>query len=525
MERKQKLRALVRTPASAERKAAEQPYLSEAQYRFLFDRAPLPVWLVDEKTLAFVEVNNFAVRHYGYSREEFLGMTLADIRPPEDLPVFLATFQKTSRPPIRSLDVGTRRWKHRKKDGTIIDVEIVTRRILFRGRPSRLTIINDITERVRAEESSAFLASIVESSSDAIVGENLDGSIVTWNAGAERLYGYPAREVLGRPMSVLIPPECSEELASITDCIRRGSILERHETLRLRKDGSRVDVAITVSPVRNAAGEIIGASTVARDISDRKRTEKALRDLSGRLLQIQDEERRHIARELHDSTAQRLAVLECNLRLLQQRSPGLDPAMRRNLEQSVALGGECSNELRTLAYLLHPPLLDELGLASALRAYISGHNQRRAIFVSLKLPRRLPRLGSDLEIAIFRIVQEALSNIYRHSKSKTAKIRLSASPRECILEVSDQGQGIAPDILQRLNEGTAILGVGIAGMRERVRQLGGRLEILSGPRGTTVRSVFPRQDPSAVTPRNNPSHTEQIHSVSHYTERSRRKTA
>jgi signal transduction histidine kinase len=267
---------------------------------------------------------------------------------------------------------------------------------------------------------------------------------------------------------------------------------------------------------------------VARDVSDRKRTEQALRDLSGRLLQIQDEERRHIARELHDSTAQRLAVLECNLRLLQQRSPGLEPAMRQNLEQSVALGGECSNELRTLAYLLHPPLLDELGLASALRAYISGHNQRHGIFVSLKLPRRLPRLGSDLEIAIFRIVQEALSNIHRHSKSKTAKIRLSASPCKWILEVSDQGQGIAPDILERLNEGTAILGVGIAGMRERVRQLGGRLEILSSRRGTTVRSVFPRRDPSAVasvTPRNNPSHPEQMHSVSHYAERSRRKTA
>jgi signal transduction histidine kinase len=218
----------------------------------------------------------------------------------------------------------------------------------------------------------------------------------------------------------------------------------------------------------------------------------SLEQLSRQLLQLQDQERRRIARELHDTTGQSLVALNVNLAIINKSADRLNEKTRRILQESISLIEQCLQEVRTLSYLLHPPVMEELGLASALRWYAEGFTERSGISVELEM-QQLPRLAQVTETTLFRIVQECLTNIHRHSGSPTAQIRLSMDSNEIVLEVQDQGRGIPEENLRkRLNESPR-LGVGITGMRERVRQLGGQLEISSGEGGTTVKTILPLQ--------------------------------
>ena len=222
---------------------------------------------------------------------------------------------------------------------------------------------------------------------------------------------------------------------------------------------------------------------------ERARVQRELHDLSSRLLRVQDEERRRIAQELHDTTAQQLAALSMNLSLLNAQAEELQPPARKLLHESIAGAEECARQLRTVSYLLHPPLLEEIGLEGVVRDYADGFATRSGIRVDLEIPQRVGRLAPAAERALFRILQESLTNIHRHSGSRTASIRLVRLPAEVQLQVADSGRGMPPAAL-RGGEGAG-LGVGIAGMRERVRQLGGRLEIASGDKGTCVTAVLP----------------------------------
>lgn len=223
---------------------------------------------------------------------------------------------------------------------------------------------------------------------------------------------------------------------------------------------------------------------------ERGRVEEQLRHLSGRLLHLQDEERRRIARALHDSTAQTLAALSMRLALLEKQSGALPPDARTLLDECRACTEQCVSEVRTTSYLLHPPLLDELGLTGAIREYADGFAERSRIRVDLELPPCYTRLPVDQETAIFRVMQEALANIHRHSGSVTASVALTQTGSEIRLSVRDAGKGIPSDKLSSGNT-AAGLGVGIAGMRERMRQLGGHLHIASDRSGTTVAAVLP----------------------------------
>jgi PAS domain S-box-containing protein len=487
------------------------------------------------------------------------------------------------------------------------------------------------------DEIRSRLAAIVQSSDDAIIAKDLNGIINSWNGSAERIFGYTEEEALGKPITIIIPPELQAEEKGILRRLRAGERIDHFETVRVAKGGQRVLVSLTISPVKDASGKIVGASKIARDvtrirqveqalreseqrvrfcldaanigtwdwdiiagnvrlsenmerilgrqsgsrdssfdamlesidpedreqvrqrirealesdgtyhveyrqtkadgstawmeargqvaydssnrpmsmmgvcvdISERKLAERALRSaheqldtrvkertneldraqerlrmLSARLLRMQDDERRRIARELHDTAGQLLVALKLNLvpvdAELRKRS---DSILLKPVSESLQLIEELSRDLRTMSHLLHPPLLDEAGLHSAIRWYVEGFAERSKIAIDLELDPKLGRLPAEFETAIFRIVQECLTNIHRHSGSDFANIVVARDAENIRIEIRDQGKGMPVPIPRA--------GVGIQGMGERVRQLGGKLEIQSGEGGTRVTAIFP----------------------------------
>lgn len=495
----------------------------------------------------------------------------------------------------------------------------------------------------------ARLAAIVDSSDDAIISKNLDGIITSWNRSAERIFGWTVEEAIGQSIVLIIPPELRSEEGQILRRLKAGERIEHFETVRMAKSAKRLNVSLTISPIRDSRGQIVGASKIAHDITareetaerlrfsqqqvhegekrfkaffdsaavgtaradvetnrflevndtfcrmtgysreelqkmtvldlthpddrdvteeylerkgrdpsyrydvdkryarkdgstiwvrvaislvsgengppyyvgvisditERKKAEEALceseehlqervlertlelqqknaelRKLSARLQQIRDEERRALARELHDSTGQSLAVLGMNLDGIKKKVEQSNPDLAVLASQNKEIVDQISTELRTISYLLHPPLLDEVGLQAAMRWYAEGLAERSKINVNLELEDREDRLSPELETALFRIVQECLTNIHRYAKSPTANIRLRLSPDEVILEIADQGVGMPPEKLAQIAAGQ-LSGVGLRGMRERIQGFEGHLEVLSDKTGTIIRVVIP----------------------------------
>src|ERR1700719_2835892 len=232
------------------------------------------------------------------------------------------------------------------------------------------------------------------------------------------------------------------------------------------------------------------------------RNEQELREFSRRLSQSQDDERRRIARELHDSTGQKLAVLAMNLAMVEKQANSFGAAFNKMLLECSSLTRNISDEIRTLSYLLHPPLLDECGLESALQMYFRGINRCEGLEGEFEMPRRLQRLSEEAELAVFRIVQASLTNIHLHSGSNKARVKIKYLPDGLAITISDHGRGIPSAVLDRSSVGRGA-GVGILGMRERLKQLGGRLEIKTSDHGTQVKATIPsrhfrKTDSSAV---------------------------
>ncbi len=215
-----------------------------------------------------------------------------------------------------------------------------------------------------------------------------------------------------------------------------------------------------------------------------------VQNLSQRLLKVQDEERRRLARDLHDSTGQTLAALKISASLLQEDCQQYPSALRA-VSEVVALADQAINEIRTMSYLLHPPLLDEVGFRCAAEWYVEGFSKRSGIDVTFDFATEHQRLPVAVETALFRILQESLTNVHRHSKAKQARVRYLRQREYTILEVQDFGCGIAAERLAGLREVNGETGVGLAGMHERLKELNGRLELESDGHGTNVRAILP----------------------------------
>jgi PAS domain S-box-containing protein len=357
------------------------------------------------------------------------------------------------------------------------------------------TTFDDITERKRAEEalreSEERFRSLVDNATVGIYRTTPDGHILMVNPALVTMLGFGSFEELAARNL-----ECEGFGPSYPRSVFRERIEREGQVIGLegawiRRDGSVIFVRESARAVRADDGRVLHYDGIVEDITTRRHTEDAMRQLSGRLLRLQDEERRRIARQLHETTAQGLAGLAVNLTIVKTSAADLSPRASACLSESLELAEQCSREIRTLSYLLHPPLVDEVGLAPALRWYTAGFAQRSGIEVHVDVSPEFGRLPSEHELTLYRIVQEALTNIHRHSGSKTARICLERRPNEIVLTVADEGHGFPSAALGIAGPEGADIGVGIPGMQERLRQLGGRLHIQSGSRGTTLTANLP----------------------------------
>ena len=349
----------------------------------------------------------------------------------------------------------------------------------------------DIEDRKQAESQSRTLLDAIPQQ---IWSGPSDGTLDYCNERWRSYMGLGLEELQGDGWQSMLHPDDRERvLRAWHKSVTKGTPYEQEERHR-GVDGTYRWFLARGLPFRDAGGHIVRWYGTNTDVEDRKQVEQELRRLTGQLLRLQDEERRRIARDLHDSTGQDLVALATALGQLYVSIPSSSRKLRKLASQCQALADQCIREVRTLSYLLHPPMLDEAGLEDAIRHYADGFTKRTGIVVELEISRRLERMKPHVELALFRVVQESLTNIQRHSGSPQAKIRIERGPGKVTLEIGDKGSGISGSLRSRKGQMPFGLGVGIPSMRERVTPIGGQLDIESSSSGTTVRVTIPADD-------------------------------
>lgn len=337
---------------------------------------------------------------------------------------------------------------------------------------------------------------LVETINEGAAALDGKGTILYANTRFAQLVGAPLEKFIGTQLHKYVSPN---EVPKLQALLESGTRAGAKSEIELAPGaGQKRLIRLSLSPVKDSDLETVCA--VATDLSELadasealKASEEALRQLSTRLLELQDEERRRIARDLHDVTGQKLA-LQCIAlsRMTRLLAPTANEETRESIAQCLELTNQISEEIRTLSYLLHPPLLDELGLPSAVKWYTQGFQKRTGIRVDVDVAKDLPRLRADAEVALFRIVQESLTNVHRYSGSPSAYIHVRRENGHFKLEVGDFGKGMKMEKANARGGALAPLGVGIQGMRQRIRQLSGRLDIVSRlGKGTVVTATLP----------------------------------
>ena len=457
--------------------------------------------------------NAGAERIKGYESSEIIGKHFSAFYLDED--VRSGKPQKLLDRAVRDGHVEDEGWRVRK-DGskfwgsvTITPVKDAAGKLIGFGKVTR-----DLTERKRTEvarqRSEERSRLFVEGVKDyAIFMLDPEGCVSTWNVGAERIKGYKASEIIGRHFSVFYLDEdrrSGKPAWELDVAVKEGRFED--EGWRLRNDGSRFWANVIITSIRDAAGDLLGFTKVTRDFTERmlaqkalqdsqrklQESERSLRDLSLHLLRTQDEERRRIGREIHDSLGQYLSALKMKLDLM-----GSSPPTKDEIDCAHLLE-ECVKEVRTISYLLYPPMLEEMGLKSAVPWYLEGFSKRSGVQTKFQIPDDFERLSRDAELVLFRVLQESLTNVQRHSGSTTAEITISRSDNDVVMEVADHGKGLPAEILEKGSQDwMGSFGVGLRGMSERLHQLGGSLDVSSNEGGTRIRAILPLQKLQSTT--------------------------
>jgi PAS domain S-box-containing protein len=447
----------------------------------------------------FLDVNDGFIRLTGYTRQEALSKSAVELnlwKDPARRAEIIGKLKKESEVHNEEFVCITKRGEERicQFSGTLLEVD---------GQLCALTIVRDVTSHKLAEDalraSEERFRTLVQDFHVGVVVLGPHAEVQFANRAAEQMFGITLEEARGKDSSKLDLITMREDGTEIPFSQRIGpraiaSGKAIHSSVNgWRHKGSSETLWTfgTAVPQFGPDGKLSAVIGTFTNVTELKHAEKALHQLSTRLLQLQDDERRRLGRELHDSLAQSVLAVNLNLAQLSRVAASLDERSKRALKEGRRLLSEMSREIRTLSYLLHPPLLDELGLVSAVKEYAEGFSERSGIQMELDIQAGFSRLPQEEETALFRVVQESLSNIQRHSGTKTAKLSLRVDSANVSLEVSDRGRGMDLQNIENGNGSGARLGVGILGMRERMAQLGGTLDIESSSSGTTVRVSIP----------------------------------
>lgn len=388
-------------------------------------------------------------------------------------------------------------------------------RELARLQQESLALQNELQWRGHEERYRRFIETVQDY---ALFMLDASGNVTTWNPGAEKLKGYKPEEIIGKHFSRFYMDEdvrSGRPEVNLATAVSQGHCED--EGWRVRKDGTKFWANVVITALRDDRGTLIGFGKVTRDFTDKMEgqraldranrglrremvdrrlaeeklaeSEKSLRALSLHLLRSQDEERRRIGRDLHDSLGQMLTAIKLSL----QSIAPLHEA-EEQVNRCVKLADDCIKEVRTISYLLYPPMLEELGLRSAIPWYLDGFAARSGIRTTFSVSADFDRLSRDLELGLFRVLQEGLTNVHRHSGSPVAHIRLLTEGVYSILEIRDEGKGVPAEVASQATAlHSSVAGVGLRGMNERLRQLNGRLELSNGKKGTILRAVVPSE--------------------------------
>jgi PAS domain S-box-containing protein len=463
--------------------------------------------------------NRGAEQIFGYTAAEVVGQHISLITP-EDRRAEDDDVRARLR---RNERIGRFESVRRTRDGRLVPVSLTVSAVRdVRGAIiGAWNVARDLTERQSTEELRAWLAAVVDSSDDAIVSKTLDGVITSWNRGAERIFGYSAAEAVGRHISLIIPEDRRAEEDDVLARLRRGDRVDHFETVRRTRDGRFVPISLTVSPVRDAHGAMMGASKVARDITERRLAEEALRrardelearvrertaslssanealrmeiaerqrveqerlQLLTRLVLAQEDERRRIARELHDQLGQQLTALRLTLEMIKAQSDERTE-LRVQVEALQELARQLDQDIAFRVWELRPTVAQDFGLRAALTRYAGNWSKHFGIRTQLHAgPMTDERLPLELETTMYRLAQEALNNVAKHARANHVDIVLELSAECLSLIIEDNGVGF--DSSTVATDGQRL---GLIGMRERAALVGADLQIESTPgRGTTV---------------------------------------
>ena len=419
----------------------------------------------------------------GFSEEELRNKHCVDFSPPEDAEKDWGLFQKLR---AGSIDHYQLEKRYFRRDGSLVWGRLSISLLNSRPSPLVVAMVEDITDKKNAEEARFRHAAVVESSDDAIASGTPDGIIVSWNTGAQKIYGYTEAEAVGKSINMLLPPDLPDEENKILETLKSGDRIQHFETVRVTKTGKRINVSLTISPIKDSNGRTVGCSGIARDITERKRAEEALSCMNRRVIEAEERERNRIAKDLHEDIGQRLALLAIAADQLKNDLPNRTVELLDRMDAVWKQSLEILTDVKASAHELYSPRLEYLGIAAVMRSFCGEFGQRKKVKIDFRNDGVPSLVQPDVGICLFRVLQEALHNGVKHSGVKKFEVQLWGASDAIHLTVRDSGAGFDTDAARKGR------GLGLTRIEQRVKLVKGTFSIDSQPeKGTTVHVSVP----------------------------------